>query len=98
MTEVATHTLEQSCAMRQGHRGVVTKLVHKAEGVFCDEMVDSEQMSRLSVIKQILEGKLKLFNDMDRDMLNRCEVDAIETRIDISKLVIAKIINCIISK
>ena len=46
------------------------------------------------MIKQQLEGKLKLLNDMDRDILNHCEVDAIETEIDESELVIAKIINC----
>ena len=31
---------------------------------------------------------------MDRNILNRCEVDAIETENDESKLVMAKIINC----
>ena len=74
--------------------GVVTKLVHKAEGILRDDMIDSEQHSRLSVIKQQLEGKFKLLNDMNRDILNRCEVDAIETEIDESELVIVKIINC----
>ena len=93
-TEEATRALERSRAVRRGHRGVVTKLVHEAEGILRDETVDTEQRSRLSVIKQQLEGKLKLLNDMDRDILDRCEVDAIETEIDESELVIAKIINC----
>ena len=94
MTEEATRALERSRAVRRGHRGVVTKLVHEAEGILRDETMDSEQRSRLSVIKQQLEGKLKLLNDMDRDILNRCEVDTIETEIDESELVIAKIISC----
>ena len=94
MTEEATRALERSRAVRRGHRGVVTKLVHEAEGILRDETIDSEQRSRLSVIKQQLEGKLKLLHDMDRDILNRCEVDTIETEIDESELVIAKIISC----
>ena len=58
MTEEATHALERSCAVCRGHRGVITKLVHGAEGILRDETIDSEQHSRLSVIKQQLEGKL----------------------------------------
>ena len=94
MTEDPARTLERSRAVRRGHRGVVTKLVREAEEISHNESLDAEQRSRLNVIKQQLEGKLKLLNDMDKDILQHCEVDAIETEIEESENVIARIINC----
>ena len=68
--------------------------MHEAEEIFHNESLDTEQHSRPNVIKQQLEGKLKLLNDMDKDILQHCEVDAIETEIEESDNVIARIINC----
>ena len=73
--EEAIHAIEQLCAMRQGHRGVVTKLVHEADSILCSETVNFEPCSRLSVIKQQLKWKLKLLNDMDSEILDRCAVN-----------------------
>lgn len=94
MTEEIARALDQSRAVCRGHRGVVTKLVHKAEGILHSESLDTAQCSRLNVIRQQLGGKLKLLEDMDKDILNHCEVDAIETKIEESKTIIARIINC----
>lgn len=92
--EEATHAIEQLRAVRRGHRIVVTKLVHEAEGILWGETVNSEQCSRLSVIKQQLKWKLKLLNDMDSEILDHCEVDTIKDEIKESELVIEWIINC----
>ena len=94
MTEDPARALERSCPVRQGHRGVVTKLVRETEEILHNESLDAEQRSRLNVIRQQLEGKLKLLNDMDKDILQHYEVDAIETEIEELENVIARIINC----
>ena len=46
MMEEATHVLEWSQAIHQGHRDVVTKLVHEAEDILHGETLDSEQHNR----------------------------------------------------
>ena len=56
---------------------MVTKLVRKAEEILRNESLTSEQRSRLNVIRQQLEGKLKLLRDMVKDILRHCEVDVI---------------------
>lgn len=56
----------------------------------CNESLEPEQRSRLSVIRQQLEGKLNLLNDMDKDILKHCEVEAIGTEIDESENVIKR--------
>ena len=59
--------IKRSRAIRGGHRGVVTKLVRKAEEITSiTDPLDSMQQTRLNVIKQQLEVKLNLLNDMDR--------------------------------
>ena len=60
MTEEAARALERSRAVRGGHHGVVTKLVREAEEILRNESLTSEQRSRLNVIRQQLEEKLKL--------------------------------------
>ena len=94
MTEEAARALERSRAVRGGHCGVVTKLVREAEEILRNESLTSEQRSRLNVIRQQLEGKLKLLGDMDKYILSHCEVDVIETEIEESETIIARIINC----
>ena len=93
MTEDPARTLERSHAVRRGHWGVVTKLVREAEDILLNETLSPEQHSRLNVIRQQLDGKLTLLNDMDRDILKHCEVEAIDTEIEESENMIAKIIN-----
>ena len=51
MTEDPAHALEQAHAVRQGHSGVVTKLVREAEDVLRSESLITDQHSRLKVIR-----------------------------------------------
>ena len=86
---------ERSRAIHGGHRGVVTKLVREAEEITNKaDPLDSTQRIRLSVIKQQLDVKLNLLNDMDKEILTRCELDAIVNELEESEAVTAKIISC----
>ena len=78
-----------------GHRGVVTRLVCKAEEITrSTEPLNSTKKVRLNVIKQQLDVKLSLLNDMDKDILSRCELDTIADELEESEAITAKIITC----
>ena len=93
--EESACALERSRAIRRGNRGVVTKLVREAEEIIsATELIDSSRRNRLHVINEQLEGKLSLLKEMDKDILDRCELEAIEHEIEESEAVVAKVINC----
>ena len=95
MAEESARALERARAVRGGYRGVTTKLVREAEELLNrSEPLQASQRSRLNVINQQLEGKLNMLSDMDKDILSRCELDTIDTEIEESEAVVAKIINC----
>ena len=81
-------------AVHGGHRRVTTKFVRKVELLNRSEPLQASQRSRLNVINQQLEGKLNMLSDMDKDILSRCELDTVDTEIEESEAVVAKIINC----
>ena len=93
-SEETARSLERSCAIRGGHRGVVTKLVHEAEGILSSDSLTPEQRNKLTVIKEQLDGKLKLLSDMDEKILSLCEVEAIETEVNESETIVARVIDC----
>ena len=41
-----------------------------------------------------MKGKLSLLNEMDNDILDCCELQAIETEIEESEAIVAKMIDC----
>ena len=91
----AARALERSRAIRRGNHGVVTNLVREAEEIIkVTESFDSLKRNRLHVINQQLEGKLCLLKGMDKDILNCCELEAIETEIEESEAIVAKVIDC----
>ena len=93
--EAAARALERSRAIRGGNRGVVNKLVHEAEEIIrTTESFDSLRRNRLHPITQQLEGKLSLLKDMDKDILDCCELEAIETEIEESEAIVARVIDC----
>ena len=93
--EESTRALERSRAIRRGNRGVVTKLIREAEEIIsATELLDSSRRNRLHVINEQLEGKLSLLKGMDRDILERCELEAIDHELEESEAIAAKIINC----
>ena len=61
LAEEATRALERTRAVRRGHRGVTTKLVCEVEELLHrEEPLESPQRNRLNVIRQQLDGKLKI--------------------------------------
>ena len=81
--EAAAHALERSRAIHGDNHGVITKLVHEAEEVIrATESLDSSRQNRLHTITQWLEGKLSLLKEMDKDILDCCELEAIKTEIE----------------
>ena len=51
--------LERLKAVRRGHRGVLTKLTREMEEFLASPELSSEGTSRLKVIHEQLEGKMK---------------------------------------
>ena len=51
------------------------------EKIRTTESLDSSRRNRLHAITQQLEGKLSLLKEMDKDILDCCELEAIETEI-----------------
>jgi len=94
--EAVTRALERSRAIRGGHRGVVTKLVREAEEIIttATSPLDASLKNRLNVIKQQLEGKLSTLDEMNKDILSRCEPSVIVTEIEESDGIVTKVISC----
>ena len=95
MTEEAARALDRVRAVCGAHRGVTTKLVCEVEELLRRvEPLEASQRSQLNVINQQLESKLNTLSDMDKDILSRCKIEAIDAEIEESEAVVAKIINC----
>ena len=92
-SQEVVHSLERSHAISGGHHGVVTRLVHKADVILSSDTQTPEQRSKLTVIKQQLDGKLKLLGEMDKKIMNFCELDAIEAEVNESKAIVVKIVD-----
>jgi len=76
-------------------RGVVTKLVNEADEILHSTVpLESAQRARINVISQQLDNKLKILNDMDKDILAKCDVFAISTELEESEVVTAKVLSC----
>ena len=86
---------ERVRSIRGGHRGVVTKVVKEVDDLLSTkEALDAERVSRLNVKLQQLEAKLKVLGDIDKEILSKCKVDDIESEINESEAVTAKIMDC----
>ena len=46
------------------------------------------------MINEQLEGKFHLLKGMDKEILDRCELEAIDNEIDESEAIVARVINC----
>ena len=83
MTEI-----ERLRKVRGGHRAVATKVVQEVDEILdTEEPLGPEQLKQLSVKLQQLDGKLRMLSDIDKKILERCEVDVIEWEIEESEMV-----------
>jgi len=78
-----------------GHLTVTSKIIRDVDEMLAGEgLLEAEQLKQLSVKMQQLDGKFKVLNDIDKEILDKCEVDAIEREIDKSEAISAKILLC----
>ena len=86
---------ERLRAIRGGHRGVVTKLIKEVDELLATgETFTAEQRTLLQVKQQQLDSKLKVLDDIDKQILDKCETSQIEQEITEAEVVSAKILAC----
>ena len=85
--------LEKQRAVRRANRGVVTKLTKEVDTLLAEEPVTSEKIARLNVIFDLLENKLKLLNEIDRQILSLCKVDDVPGEVDESEAILDKVMD-----
>ena len=85
--------LDRLKKVRQGHRGVLTKLTREIEGLVESTKPEPNQVSRLKIIYEQLEGKMKVFSNLDGEIVALCPEDDIEREIEDSESITAKIIE-----
>ena len=84
---------EQLRAIRGGHHGVVTKLIKEVDELLATgETFTAEQRTLLQVKQQQLDSKLKVLDDIDKQILDKCETSQIEQEITEAEVVSAKIL------
>ena len=80
--------------MRGGHRGVLTKLAKEMDNLLADETLLNEAVARLNIVRERLEGKIKVLTNIDGEIMSLCQIDDITCKIDESEGIITKVIEC----
>ena len=87
--------LERLKLRRRGNRGVATKYIQEAKQILQGELIDGPQQQRLITVRNTLQEKLKLITELDDAILNTCPTTEIETEIEESETVNARIRDAI---
>ena len=77
--------LARSRAVRAGNRGVVTKFIKEAETHLgqCNESQPSEwKTGRMQTICTLLDEKKEILKELDKKIIDSCEITDIEKEID----------------
>lgn len=85
-----TSNLERLRVIREGHRRHVSKLDEELTRILQGEDKDYE---RLSVMRQLLDGKQETLIEMDQEILSVCDVTTIDKEIEESEGFTASIIH-----
>ena len=76
---MTTSEIERLRKVRGGHRAVTTRVVREVDDMLStDGPLRAEQLQQLSVKLQQLDGKLRVLSDIDKEILDKCDVDTIE--------------------
>ena len=80
------------------HCSVITKLSRELDGIIqnaAEEAINTNprKVARPKVIYEQLNGKLKVLNDLDGEIVSICPVDDIEKEIEDAEAVIARLIE-----
>ena len=74
---------------------MTTKIIKEVDEMLAGEgPLESEQISRLNVKQLRLDRKLKLLSEINKEILSKCNIDAIEQEINESESVTDKIMSC----
>ena len=76
--------------IRRGHRGILTKLIKEIDALLEPAEPEIDQMK---IISEQLEGKLKVFSNLDSDIVALCPEEDIEREIEDTESITAKIIG-----
>ena len=77
-------------AVRGENRGVITKLINEAEGRLEEEVLEG---GRLNTITGLLEGKLKFVKELDKKIIEICEVKEIVAEIDEAEELVSRVLD-----
>ena len=77
-------------AVRGGNREVITKLINEAEGLLKEETLDR---GRLNTITNLLEEKIKFVKELDKKIIEICEVENIATEIYEAEELISRVLD-----
>ena len=93
MEEEQRKKLDRLKMVRRGHCSVLTKLTREIEGLVESTKPDPNRVSRLKVIYEQLDSKMKVFSNLDGEIVALCPEDEIEREIEDSESIIAKVIE-----
>ena len=87
--------LDQLCKIRGGHRAVTTKIIQEVDEILTSgSALAAEQFKQLSVKQQQLDGALRVLSDINKGILDKCNVETSEGEIDESEAVSVRILEC----
>ena len=92
MDEQLKAKVERLKATRTGNRSVVTRIIKECDEILNNETLTEENISRLQVLKQQLQGKLSTLQKIGAEFLTICDLKDIEREIMESDDVETKII------
>ena len=92
MDEQLKAKVERLKATRTGNRSVVTRTINECDEILNNETLTEENVSRLEVLKQQLQGKLSTLQKIGAEFLTICDLKDIEREIMESDDVETKII------
>ena len=92
MDEQLKTKLERLKATRTGNRSAVTRTINECDEILNNETLTEENVSRLEVLKQQLQGKLSTLQKIGAEFLTMCDLKDIEREIMESDDVETKII------
>ena len=81
MDEQLKAKVERLKATRTGNRSVVTRTINECDEILNNETLTEENVSRLEVLKQQLQGKLSTLQKIGAEFLTICDLKDIEREI-----------------
>ena len=91
-----TEILARNRAVRAGNRGVVTKLIKEGEQHIkhCNESQQYEwDTGRMQTICALLDEKKEILKELDKNIIDSCEITDIEKEIDEADAILSRILD-----